>query len=152
MLWKMIDEFPAYEVSEYGNVRRIDTGRILKPTKDRGYHRYSLRNGTVHGRSEHRLVLVAFVGPPPEGMEACHDDGVKTNNHYSNLRWDTHRANNVDKIQHGTSTAKLSVAQVIQIRQLRAENRTMAEIGALFGVWPSTVSRIVHRQKRQHVV
>jgi hypothetical protein len=39
------------------------------------------------------MVLEAFVGPSPEGMEACHRDDVPANNHLSNLRWDTHRAN-----------------------------------------------------------
>lgn len=50
----------------------------------------------------HVLVLDAFVGPRPKGMEACHNDGDGTNNKLSNLRWDTHKANIQDSISHGT--------------------------------------------------
>lgn len=71
----------------------------------------------------HRLVLLAFVGPCPDGMEACHNDGDETNNHLSNLRWDTHLSNNRDRKRHGRyatgekhHAAKLTPKQVAAIR------------------------------------
>ncbi len=36
-----------------------------------------------------RLVLLAFVGPPPTGHVCCHDDGDQSNNTLGNLRWAT---------------------------------------------------------------
>lgn len=42
----------------------------------------------------HRLVLEAFVGPCPEGMECDHIDRDKLNNHVSNLRWTDRTGNN----------------------------------------------------------
>jgi hypothetical protein len=53
-------------------------------------------------RQIHRLVLEAFVGVCPPGMECCHFDGNPTNNQLSNLRWDTRSANRSDAIRHGT--------------------------------------------------
>jgi hypothetical protein len=50
----------------------------------------------------HRLVLQAFIGPCPEGYEACHEDGDPFNNRLSNLRWDTHVENIKDSIRHKT--------------------------------------------------
>lgn len=50
----------------------------------------------------HRLVLIAFVGPPPDGMEVCHNDGDPTNNVLSNLRWDTRTGNMRDAVDHRT--------------------------------------------------
>lgn len=50
----------------------------------------------------HALVLSAFVGPRPTGMEACHGDGDGLNNRLGNLRWDTHAENVKDSIKHGT--------------------------------------------------
>lgn len=50
----------------------------------------------------HRLVLEAFLGPAPEGLEGCHNDGNTLNNWLDNLRWDTHENNELDKIRHGT--------------------------------------------------
>lgn len=49
-----------------------------------------------------RLVLEVFVGPCPPGMESCHDNGIRTDNRKSNLRWDTHQANMDDRERHGT--------------------------------------------------
>ncbi len=49
-----------------------------------------------------RLILDAWVGPCPEGMECCHNDGNAMNNVFDNLRWDTHRSNIQDQIDQGT--------------------------------------------------
>lgn len=106
-----------YEVSDLGRVRslprEVQNGRgamvaggvLLRPTSDRG-GRYvvslSVRNRAAC-RSVHRLVLEAFVGPRPAGMEACHGDGDPGNNRLSNLRWDTHESNMDDQRRHGTN-------------------------------------------------
>lgn len=93
--WLEIPDFPVYEISEMGQVRTIATGRIRKAHLDRdGYLRLGLwREGKTVTRYVHRLVLTTFVGPCPDGMEGCHNDGDKLNNCSSNLRWDTHQAN-----------------------------------------------------------
>lgn len=105
-----------YEVSDSGNVRSIERqvedsngivrlrqGRILRGYFDGARVRVRLsRLGVVTERKVHRLVLDAFVGPRPTGMECCHNDGDPTNNHVSNLRWDTKSANCLDSVQHGT--------------------------------------------------
>ncbi len=55
-------------------------------------------DGKTYSRSVHQLVLETFVGPRPEGMEACHyPDDDKSNNRLENLRWDTHGENAKDK-------------------------------------------------------
>lgn len=59
------------------------------------------RDGRGRRVMVHRIALLAFVGPPPEGTEGCHNDGVCTNNKLSNLRWDTRSANQRDLVAHG---------------------------------------------------
>ena len=101
-----------YEVSARGHVRGVNRtdasghrrkGSFLRPsTSDSGHLQVKLyRNGVASGYSVHRLVLEAFVGPCPEGMEACHWDDNPTNNQLENLRWDTHRENVKDRIRNG---------------------------------------------------
>jgi len=94
----------------------------------------------------HKLVLEAFVGKAPQGMECCHNDGNQANNNLENLRWDTPKNNHADKLKHGTSNtgercnwAKLTKEQVIAIRQ---DTRTQKEIAAEYGVQQSQISRI----------
>jgi hypothetical protein len=76
----------------------------------------------------HRLVLEAFRGPCPPGMEACHGNGDRGDPRLSNLRWDTHRANMADQCAHGTRMlgerhplARLTDQEVAEIRARYAE-------------------------------
>jgi hypothetical protein len=108
-----------YEVSESGRVRALPrvvmrngkpvhrVARELKtyPNVQTGYMMAHLtpREGAKYlkKRTVHQLVLEAFVGPRPDGYQACHNDGSRTNNHVSNLRWDTVSANAYDRVDHG---------------------------------------------------
>jgi hypothetical protein len=106
-----------YQVSDQGRVwseprwsggkrqgERYREGRILQPLfASHGYPKYGLsRDGEMRQHMAHTLVLTAFVGPAPPGMECCHDDGDPANCALPNLRWDTHGNNLRDKVKHGT--------------------------------------------------
>jgi hypothetical protein len=68
--------------------RRPRPARVLKPQQGLGNQFVFLRDGaTTKQALVHRLVLEAFVGPCPAGMEAKHRDGDYTNNTLSNLLW-----------------------------------------------------------------
>ncbi len=56
----------------------------------------------------HQLVLGAFVGPCPIGMECRHLDGNPSNNFLSNLRWGTHLENMEDMRRHGSLDGKMA--------------------------------------------
>lgn len=115
--WKPIDGYEGlYEVSDRGRVKSLQRTvirangsgytvreKILKPRPSQsGHMRVSLyRDGQDETRFVHRLVLEAFVGPRPDGMECCHWDDVPANNHLDNLRWDTGSANQWDKVRNG---------------------------------------------------
>lgn len=108
----------CYEVSDYGKVRSIDRdvlgsdgvtqkrrGRTLVGyVKSSGHIQVGLRSGrkVQDKRYVHRLVMEAFVGPCPDGMEVCHSDGVPSNNEITNLRYGTVSDNRYDSVRHGT--------------------------------------------------
>jgi hypothetical protein len=103
----------------------------------------------------HHLVLEAFVGPRPSGMEGCHfpDRSVK-NNALSNLRWDTPKANSEDARIHGTrirgstqGQSKLTNKDVLAIVEMRNRHPfhycgVTGFLATWFGVDNSTIADI----------
>lgn len=108
-VWKPIPEFEGYEVSNQGRVRSYylfgpgsrvanKPQRILKPTLSKdGYLVVGLRGKIT---PIHKVVALAFIGPYPDGMEVCHNNGQHTDNRLANLRYDTHYNNMVDFTRH----------------------------------------------------
>lgn len=109
--------------------------------------------------SVHRLVLLTFKGPCPEGMECCHGKGGPRDNRLENLRWGTH-LENVREAEHlGYSSpgelnpkAKLNVEQVRKIRTMYATKMyRQVDLGKMFGVGQDTISSIVRRETWGHI-
>lgn len=97
-IWKDIEGFPRYQVSNTGKVRKINKHRppnILTPNVIRGG--YSVirmqRDGKQYGRMLHRLMFEAFVEPIPDGVEIHHIDFDPSNNNLNNLRMATPQEN-----------------------------------------------------------
>jgi hypothetical protein len=148
-----------YQVSNFGQIRSIKTGEVKKQTISKLCHRPYLslwKNNKVKICRPHKLVMEAFVGIRPQGMECCHNDGNPQNNHLNNLRWDTPKNNHADKIKHGTTnrgercgTAKLTLEQV---RAIRNDSRLQRIIAAEYGVKDNTISRIKSGKRWAHDV
>lgn len=108
--WRRIDRFPAYEVSNSGQVRRCvaghssPAGKILKQQTLHGYrYVYLSRLGKVSACRVNRLVCAAFHGPPPnETDHAAHLNGIRDDNRPENLRWASAVENMADKEAHGS--------------------------------------------------
>ncbi len=65
----------------------------------------------------HRLVLLAFKGPRPDGQYCRHLNGVPTDNRLANLAWGTKSENTFDKVGHGTHPhASKTTLSLIEIR------------------------------------
>lgn len=115
--WRPIPGWEGlYEVSDLGRVRSVDRvivtdagvekrlqARILKSGMNRRHRHVALCRGDG-GRSfrVHRLVMEAFVGDLPEGMEVRHLDDDPDNNRLSNLVYGTRSENVLDRVRNGT--------------------------------------------------
>jgi hypothetical protein len=98
-------QYLGYYVNTEGQVKS-KRGNLLKPwlQKRGGYPAVKISLSRDHAFTVcvHTLVLTTFVGPKPEGSEACHRNGDPTDNRLANLYWGT-RADNVgDMYRHGT--------------------------------------------------
>lgn len=70
---------------------RIMSGRACGKMK---YSRvYLQESGRIEECYVHHLVLLAFVGPRPDGMEAIHKNDMQSDNRAENLKWGTHIEN-----------------------------------------------------------
>lgn len=94
-VWRNIVDEPNYRVSNKGNVKNKNTGRILKPGINRyGYPYVSLYNdGVPKPKTVHRLVARAFIPGYDNTLQVNHKDGNKTNNSVDNLEWMTRLEN-----------------------------------------------------------
>ena len=153
-----IPTYPAYAITAWGRVWSTRTSMWLTAyRKDLGYDIVTLSKG-IGGKQVqkrvNRLVLEAWVGPCPEGMEACHNDGNRRNNALSNLRWDTHAANMRDARAHGvlSSSCTLTDAEARQICHLgQAGQYTQQEIADMFGVSVSTAHSVIRKKAWKHL-
>ena len=105
-IYKDIQGYEGYQISNHGNVKSNSTGKVLKCYKnDNGYLRVTLsKQGKLKHHQIHRLVAQAFIENPNNYEEVNHKDEDKTNNHVTNLEWCTRSYN----INYGTRNEKIS--------------------------------------------
>ena len=156
--WRPMAGLPDYEVSNYGDVRRLThsatrkAGHSPKGHLIGGYWAYKLASpgGNVNVWA-HRAVLEAFVGPPPSSSHVCaHNNGDRLNNHVTNLRWATHAENCADTARHGSlkgernPRARLSAAQVLAARSLyTGKHGQQSQLARQFGLSPSAMRSLL---------
>lgn len=151
-----------YEVSDLGRIRSLD--RWVNYGGARSHRRF--KRGVIHDPSPlasghlatrfgkntprvfiHHVVLTAFVGPRPSGMEGCHGPSGPGDNRLTNLRWDTRSQNQRDITRHGGRfSAKLSLSDIVEIREALALGEARRDLATEFGVCRQMIDQIALRQ------
>jgi len=101
-LWKKIDDFPNYMISNLGRLLNIDRMKLRAlPINKSGYIKISLSYKNTKGYFViHRLVALAFIENTNNYPVVNHLNGIKHDNRQINLEWTTHAGN----IQHAFYT------------------------------------------------
>lgn len=174
--YRNVEGFPGYRVGDDGSVwtswKRQGNGRggTTKWILGTEWHRLAPGIGTRghlsvtlcpgrHQRLVHTLVLEAFVGPRPKGMQARHfPDRNPANNAATNLLWGTPKQNSADRVFHGTDIqgekhgmAKLTEALVRDIRLRLASGEMQVAIARDVGVHKSLISCVARKKIWRHV-
>jgi hypothetical protein len=161
--WKDIPGFESsYQASSLGRVRSLTrnlikttaagtvftctyAGRILKPAPVLSGHLNVMLGRTGGAHRVHALVLRAFVGPRPAGMETRHLDGNEQNNCLVNLEYATRSRNLQDRKWHRSAVnCTLTPADVFDIRHrlLRPIRGVIRTLAREYHVSPRTISHI----------
>ena len=157
--WEQIPNYEGwYDISDFGRVKRVKAsmgavvGRILKQQiNQHGYYMSHLsKKNEDRLLATHRLVILAFVGPCPDGKQVNHIDGDKTNNRVDNLEYVTPSENIRHAYRMGlasnqgerSSGNKLIEDNVHEIRRLLLKGYTRRAIAPLFNVSHQTITDI----------
>ena len=160
--WRDIPGYEGrYQVSNMGRVRSVDhfvngichftnkpfirkiKGQILRPGRYcKSGHLSVILGHRTSGKPVHQLVLLAFVGKPPKGMEVLHRNGNPIDNRLDNLHYGTRTENILDVYKQGGKWRKLSTDDVQAIRFGLYCGIRGTELARMFEVSPSTISAI----------
>lgn len=116
-----------YEVSDTGRVFSLKFGKrrkIAAGLSSSGYLSVVLQNSAKRrSLTVHRLVAFAFLENPEMKATVNHKDGVKTNNHVSNLEWNTQSEN----MRHAYRVLKIRPARLGKLGKLHAQSKRVEQ-------------------------
>lgn len=152
--WRPAPDFPDYEVSDRGRVRRATPSRrapvgyVLTPGRvSDGYLQFGLRRDReTHYAYAHRLVASAFIPNPENRRTVDHLDGDPENNAVENLEWVSYSENLRRAYRNGRRRRGDVPAKVV--RAIREAKGSQQSIAARYGVSQPYVSAVRSGQCR----
>ncbi len=141
--WRMISDFPNYEVSNLGKIRNIHTMRVLTPGihKIKGYYICNLTFQQSKIRKTvalHILIAHTFISNPNKKKYVLHKES-KLNNCVDNLFW-----SRSSRINHKSSVTDESIKEIVN----RLKNGEKGSKLALeYNTSEMTISRINKKHK-----
>jgi hypothetical protein len=170
-VWRDIPDWEGfYQVSSDGQVRSLGRwvfskrgvrirrkGKVLaQSTNPQGYKIVVLsRRGKQYGYGVHRLVCIAFHGPPPSDKhETAHWDGSKDNNVPDNLRWATGTENQLDRHRHHAAfitNNKITASTAAEVKARLQAGQMQKVIASDLGITKAIVGHIARGNAWTHV-
>lgn len=153
-------EIEGYEISNFGHFRNKETGLIRKPHMDKkGYLRVTIskyNDGKHYSLTVpiHRCVAWTFKDndDPINKTVVDHENNNKSDNRDTNLHWMTPKGNSEKAAKDGlysdqngcnNSNTKFTKEDILNIRRLYKEGKSIQEIADMYNVAHSTIYNIV---------
>lgn len=154
-VWRVVEEYPEYHVSNFGNVKSFKYGkeRDMRKSIVLGYFSVQLwKNNIGKNMRVHRLVAQAFIPNPENKPYINHIDGDKTNNKVENLEWCTplenerHSRSILGKDMNGEKNCNsyITSEQVIYAVELEKSGLRYPEISKKTGIKSDLLYKILN--------
>jgi len=149
-VWKTIEGFPGYNISNHGRVKGKRVG-FLQHSIEKGYHRVGLSHERkIHTLAVYRLVAIHFLPPSHTTETVNHKDGDKDNNHVSNLEWNNREENNKHAYAMGLKNntgennprSNFTQVQVDVIKEALSQGFRQTDIACYFNVNNTVINHI----------
>jgi hypothetical protein len=158
MIWKNINGFESYQVSDCGKIRSNGVIRSKKNCRAGYVNAHLYKNGKRKSIGVHRIVYETFIGPLKKGMSINHKDGNKENNTVKNLEQVTPIQNTRHGIDNGlikvkgaeNGMAKIKERDVLEIRSLRGK-LPQSKIAEAFKISQKQVCDIQLKKRWRHL-
>lgn len=146
----------VYEISNLGNVKSLNTNKILKGSFDNQFYKRVCFIGNKQYKI-HRLVALAFIPNPYNKPQVNHINGIKNDNRAENLEWCTGLENmqhaynnNLVPLMKGENNgrAKLTETQILEIRN---STDTVKKLSYIYNVSTSLLYQIRLNKAWKHI-
>lgn len=161
--WKVIKDYPSYEVSNMGEIRNKAKRNVLAKRLDKrtGYlfvRLYAPYSSKQKLKLVHRLVANAYIPNIHNYPCVNHKDENKQNNCSSNLEWVTYKQNNnygtrnkrISKRNKGNHQGLLRAVKIVAIDKngSRTHFKSLTECAKELGLYRSSISLVLHGKMR----
>lgn len=161
-IFKILDEYPNYKISNYGRIIKIDKNKeiIGSLTKAGRQVRILNKNNEVRYILRHTLVALAFIPNPNNYPCVFHKNGDLEFNYYKNLLWGTWRESNINKRNKKILEHQKEKEEMIKLgyKQVKYKEKTYSqylinEDGKIYSLVSNSFLKIsIHYKSKRKIV